>query len=74
MVLSWRHCIYSYFIMPGPGDDSRTRLSLLWPRKTEVCTLYDLGLYGIFLDNHISMVFLGLFVGVQLVRDEWVYW
>jgi hypothetical protein len=60
--------------MHGPTDDSGTGLPILGTCTTEVCTFYDMGVYGIFLDYRVPMVFLGLFAGVQLFSYEWIYW
>lgn len=60
--------------MYGPAHDSRTRLPLLGARAPKVCTLHDLGVYGILLNHRLPMVLLGLFAGFQLNCDKWIYW
>jgi len=74
MVLFWRPSIYHRFIMHGPVDDSRAGISIFGACTAKVCTVDDLGVHGILLDNCISVVFLGLFAGVQLQWHQRIHW
>lgn len=53
---------------PGPG------IPILRSCATKVGIVHDLGVYGLVLNNSVSMVLLGLFAGVQLDSYEWIYW
>lgn len=74
MVLAGRPSIYHRLVVHGPVDDSGAGLPILGTCTTEVCTFHDLGVYGFFLDNCVSVVFLGLFAGLQLLCYQRIYW
>lgn len=74
MVRSRRPSIYYCLIMYGPTHDSGTRLPVLWTSPPKVCTLHDLGVYGIFLSHRFPMVLLGVFAGFQPFCNKWIYW
>ena len=50
--------------MHGLADDSGPGLLVLGTCTAEVCTFHDMGVYGIFLDNCLPMVSLGLFFSI----------
>jgi len=60
--------------MHGPADDSGAGLFVLWTRTTKVCPVDDLGVHGFILDNCVPVVFLGVFVSVQLDCHQRIYW
>jgi hypothetical protein len=74
MVLSWRSGIYHRLIMHGPVDDSGTGLSIFGTCTAKVCTFHDLGVHGFLFDNCLPVVFLGLFVSVQLQWHQRIHW
>jgi len=60
--------------MYGPVDDSWTGLPILGTCTAKVSTFHDLGVYGFFLGDRVSVVLLGLFAGVQLLCHQRIYW
>ena len=61
-------------ICHGGGHDTRSRFSVLRPRTEEIRAQHDLGLYGQFLDHHVPVVLLGLFVGFFGSGKKWIHW
>lgn len=59
--------------MYGPADDTWAGLLVLRTRAAQVCPVDDLGVYGVFLGDCVSMVFLGVLAGVQQERDKRLY-
>lgn len=60
-------------VMYGLADDTWAWISILGSRTSEVCIVHDMGMYGIFFYYCLSMVFLGLFAGIQFHGYEWIY-
>lgn len=59
--------------MHGLAYDSGTGVSILGSRSTEVRAFHDMGVHGIVLDSCLPMVLLGLFLGFQFLRNEWIH-
>jgi hypothetical protein len=59
--------------MYGPADDSGAGLFILWTRTAKVCPVHDMGVYGIFLNNRLPMVLLGLLISIQLLCHQRIY-
>lgn len=74
MVRCRRSSLHNSGFGHGAGYDTGFGLPVLWPRTAEVCFEHDMGMYGLFLRDHIPMVFLGIFLGVFAYGKEWLYW
>ena len=74
MVFPRRPSLYHYRLRHGRGHDTRPRISLLGAGKEKVGFEHDLGLHGLLLGHHLSMVLLGLFAGVFSTRHERFHW
>ena len=73
MVLVWRPSLHHRGFGHGGGHDTWSRLSLLWSCAKKVRSEYDLGLHELFLHHHVSMVFLGVFVGILSPGHERIH-
>ncbi len=60
-------------VMYGPAHDSGPGIPVLGACTKEVRTVYDMGMYGLVLDYRLPMVFLGIFVSIQLLSNQWIY-
>lgn len=73
MVRPWGPGVYPRRVVYGSAHDPWSRISLLGTGTQEVCTVHDLGVHGLLLCYRLSVVFLGLLAGIQLVSDKWVH-
>ena len=74
MVSIRRSSIYHRSLSNGAGHGTRSRLPVLWTRTKKVCIEHDMGVYGIVIGDHVSVVLLGILAGIQPVCDEWFHW
>lgn len=48
----------------GAGHGTRTRIPLLRTRAKKIRLEHDMGVYGVIMCDHVSVVFLGIFAGL----------
>merc|ERR1712230_143848 len=73
MVLSRGPGLHSCLFRYGLGHGTGPGLPILRSCSTQVCPVYDLGVYGFFLDHYLPMVFLGLLSGFQRIRNQRIH-
>lgn len=73
MVPIWRPGLHHRGFGHGAGHDSWSRLPIFRACPKEVGFEHDLGLYGFILRHHLSMVLLGLLLGLFAHTDERIH-
>ena len=73
MVLSWGPSLYHRGLGHGGTHDSRTGIFVLGPCSTEISLEHGLCLPRFLLCHHVSVVLLGVFIGLLSSSNQWVH-